>query len=74
MRVVVHNEYDVTCCGNCPYAQAEATFDSYDEDHYRCAAHPDQKYIACFVFLKSDLKTIPEWCPFRKDKVNETLD
>lgn len=68
MKVVVHKEYDVTCCGDCPYAKVEATFDSYDEEHYRCDAHPDKKYVDYFVFVKNDIKTMPDWCPFRKDE------
>ena len=68
MTVIVHEEYDVDCCAQCPYAQMEATFESYDEDHYRCKATPDKKYIATFVLSKKDLKGIPEWCPFRKEK------
>ena len=66
MKVIICNQHNVTCCGDCPYAKAEATFDSYDEEHYRCSAHPDKKYIKHFVFLKSDLKEMPEWCPLKE--------
>lgn len=66
MEIVVCEKYNVTCCGNCHYAKAEATFDSYDEEHYRCSAHPDKKYIKHFVFVKSDLTEIPIWCPLKE--------
>lgn len=73
MKVIIHKEFDVTCCGDCPYATPELTFDSYDEDHYKCAAHPDLRYIKHFVLLKSDLKEIPQWCPFKNGGFTEVF-
>ena len=67
MEVIITKKYNVTCCGNCPHAKAEAASGSYEEDHYRCHAHPDRKYIKYFVFVKSELTDIPEWCPYRKE-------
>ena len=64
MKVIITKECDVTCCGNCPYAKAEASSDPYEE-HYKCMAHPDGKYIRKFVFVKEELTEIPEWCPMK---------
>ena len=65
MKIVVKKEYEVNGCWDCPFAQAYACRDSYDEDNYKCEATPDKKVIACHVFVKEDLpKAIPDWCPF----------
>ena len=69
MKVVIKKEYEVNGCVDCPYAQAYANFDSYDEDDYRCEATPDKKFIAGFVFVKEDLRgVLPDWCPLIQRK------
>lgn len=65
MKIVIKKECEVNGCVDCPFAQAYACRDSYDEDDYKCEAMPDKKVIARYVFIKEDLpKTIPDWCPF----------
>lgn len=63
-HIIIHNEFDVTNCADCPHAKGINTEDPYDgEKHFYCYATPDHKMIKSYLWHKSELKGIPEWCP-----------
>lgn len=65
MKVIVHKEYDVENCAQCPHVRVKPCQHSPVADDYHCGATPDDKKIAGYVEWDDQLpKTPPDWCPY----------